>query len=208
MCVACNERNENVVGDCSVQTFLDFLFGECFAVKEFHHKFFVGFGNEFHKFAVEIFDFALQILRSCDFFALQIECLAGENVYATDHLAAFHNRKLDGDDAFILCHNRSCSAHKVTVVFVNRVDENESRDFLFLAKFESFLRADGDRAGCTCDDNRAVCRMKSRDHFAFEVEETGSVENIDFGVAINCIAKRQRNGYFAFDFFIVIVHSG
>ena len=176
-----------------MQTFLNLFIGERFAVKEFHHEFFVGFRNHFHEFAVEFFNVRFHRCGSGDFFVGKVKCLACENVHSADHLAAFHNRKFDGNHTLIFCHDGSCRAHEVTVVFVNSIDENECGHSLFLAKFESLFSADGNRTGCAGDDDCAVCCVQSGNHFAFEIEKSGSVENVYLGVAVNRITERQRN---------------
>ena len=187
---------------------LDLFRRERLAVEELHHEFLIRFGDHLHEFVLILRGFRFESCGDRRAFAVEGESFAGENVDITGHLAALHNRKLDGDDFAVLRGDGVDGGHEVRIFLVDGVDEYERRDSLFKTHFESFFRTDGESAGRAGHDYRAVRRGKSRHHLAFEVEKAGDVEDVDLDVVSHRIAERHADGYLALDLFVVIVHRG
>ena len=93
------------------------------------------------------------------------------------------------EDAGVIPVAANDRAKEIGVLFVNCIDEDECRRLLFRAHIKRFLGADRESSRCGSDYDCAVRRVKCRDHFAFEVEESRNVQDVDLAVAIERIAK-------------------
>ena len=187
---------------------VDLVGGELLAVKELHHEFLVGLGDHLHELGAVLVRLFLECGGDVDLLAVERERLAREDIDITRHLAAFHDGELDGNDLGILRRDRVHGGGKVGVFLVDRVDEYERGHALFDAHFESFLGADGERTRSAGHHHRAVGCRERRHHLAFEIEESGDIEDVDLDILVDGAGKRHGDGYLALDLFVVVVHRG
>ena len=76
------------------------------------------------------------------------------------------------------------------VVLIEPGDEDHRGDLVFRAVVKRFFRAYGKGARTAGNDDRAVRRRKSFDHFAFEIKKSGNVQQIELISLIFAVRNR------------------